>query len=61
MYDSKTIIRFLHYDMFRPLFLAIIRYYLYIPSQLFCYPPYIGHCLQLEEGHIVVYNLHLLL
>jgi hypothetical protein len=33
MYNSKTIIRFLHY-MFRPLFLAIIKLCLYSTSQL---------------------------
>jgi hypothetical protein len=34
MYNSKTIIWFLHDNMFRPLFLAVIRQYLYSPSQL---------------------------
>jgi hypothetical protein len=33
MYNSKIIILFLHYDLFRPLFLAIIRQYLYSPSE----------------------------
>jgi hypothetical protein len=34
MCNFKISIQFLHYDMFRPLFLAIIRQYLYNPSQL---------------------------
>jgi hypothetical protein len=34
MYNSKIIIWFLHCNMFWPLFLAIIRQYLYSPSQL---------------------------
>jgi hypothetical protein len=37
-YNSKIIIRSVYYDMFRPLFLAFIKQYLYSPSQLSVIP-----------------------
>jgi hypothetical protein len=37
-------------------FLAIIRQYLYSPSQLSLLSPSIGQCLQFGESRIVVYN-----
>jgi hypothetical protein len=39
MYNSKMIILFLHHHMFRPLFLAIIKQYLYSPFGFSLIPP----------------------
>jgi hypothetical protein len=55
--NSMITIQFLHYDMFWPLFLAIIKYYLYRPSRLSSIPPSLSNVFQLGEGHVVVYNV----
>jgi hypothetical protein len=47
--------RFLHYDIFQPLFFAIITKYLHSHSQLSLLFPLHWTMFTIGEGHVVVY------
>jgi hypothetical protein len=57
MFGFMITIQFLYYDMFRPLFVAIIRQYLYSQSQLSLLSPLHYEMFTTGEGLIVVYNI----